>query len=72
MRLSFVLAGLAAMTAALPAAAQQSDGQALAKQLANPVADLISVPFQFNYDSGFGTTDADRWLLNSRFPRTGT
>ena len=50
--------------AALPAVAQQGDGQALAKQLSNPVADLISVPFQFNYDSGFGTTDADRWLLN--------
>jgi hypothetical protein len=26
----------------------------LAKQLSNPVADLISMPFQFNYDRGIG------------------
>jgi hypothetical protein len=64
MRSSIVLASVAAILAALPAAAQQSDQQALAKQLSNPVAALISVPFQLNYDSGFGTTDADRWLLN--------
>ena len=64
MRFSTVLLAAAAAFAALPAVAQQSDQQALAKQLSNPVADLISVPFQLNYDSGFGTTDADRWLLN--------
>lgn len=29
------------------------------------VAALISVPLQFNYDSGFGLDgDGDRWLLN--------
>lgn len=64
MRSSVAVAIAAAISTSFPAAAQQSDGQSLAKQLANPVADLISVPFQFNYDSGFGTTDADRWLLN--------
>jgi hypothetical protein len=36
----------------------------LAKKLVNPVADLISVPFQFNYDEGFGPKEAGRVLLN--------
>jgi hypothetical protein len=40
------------------------DAAALAKQLSNPISSLISVPFQFNYDTGLGQTDADRWLLN--------
>ena len=36
----------------------------LAKQLSNPVASLISVPFQFNWDTGIGPKDADRVTLN--------
>ncbi len=36
----------------------------LAKKLANPVADLISVPLQFNYDEPFGPKDASRVTLN--------
>lgn len=41
-----------------------TDASSLAKKLANPVADLISVPLQLNYDNGYGTEDADRWTLN--------
>ncbi len=36
----------------------------IAKNLANPVADLISVPFQNNWDYDLGTTDATLYTLN--------
>ncbi len=41
------------------------DAEALAKKLANPVAALISLPFQLNYDTDIGSEDdGDRWTLN--------
>lgn len=36
----------------------------LAKKLTNPVADLISVPFQGNYDFGVGPGDGTKFTLN--------
>lgn len=50
---------LAALLAALllaPASHAQAPDEAaeLAKQLSNPVASLVSVPFQFNYNDGMG------------------
>jgi hypothetical protein len=36
----------------------------LAKKLSNPIASLISVPFQFNYDEGFGPNDGQKAVLN--------
>lgn len=44
--------------------AQESNADALAKQLQNPVANLISLPFQANFDFGVGPADGSRMTLN--------
>jgi hypothetical protein len=49
--------------ACTPSCAEDAD--ALAKQLSNPVAALISLPLQMNWDSGLGDKGlGDKWLLN--------
>jgi hypothetical protein len=52
---------LTLLCASIPLSAQDTD---LAKKLANPVADLISVPIQSNYDFGIGPGDGARWITN--------
>jgi hypothetical protein len=55
-------AGLAALLAGRPVLAQ--DATELAKQTQNPVANLISVPFQGNWDVGLGDRHATGTTLN--------
>ena len=46
-------------------AGRPADADALARALSNPVAALISVPFQLNYDTDYGADgDGERWTLN--------
>lgn len=47
---------IAGITASFPANAEKSNAD-LAKSLSNPVAALISVPFQYNYDQNIGPDD---------------
>lgn len=56
--------GVNAKQGAAPAQAASDNDNELAKKLNNPVADLISVPFQFNFDKGFGPNDAGKFTLN--------
>ncbi|MCG7402993.1 transporter [Caballeronia zhejiangensis] len=56
--------GIAALMLVSHSVQAQSDSD-LAKQLSNPVAALISVPFQFNFDAHIGQNqDGTRYLLN--------
>lgn len=54
------------LVVAAPLSAQESDSDnvKLAKKLANPISDLVSVPFQLNYNSGYGPNNGSQYLLD--------
>jgi hypothetical protein len=53
------------LASAQDALGHAADADAMAKQLSNPVAALISLPFQFNFDEGYGAGgDGERFSLN--------
>jgi hypothetical protein len=52
---------LALMASSATLHAQEAD---LAKKLANPISDLISLPIQSNYDFGVGPGDGTKWTTN--------
>ena len=70
LHLALLLAGVAVLAAPAFAAddtvnlQSPSADSSLAQQLQNPVAALISVPFQNNFDFGIGPSKATRYLLN--------
>jgi hypothetical protein len=47
-----------------PAAAAGGDAENVAKQLANPIANLVSIPLQFNWEEGVGPNDDLRTVVN--------
>ena len=54
-----------ALAAWQPQARAQDSDEQLARQLSNPVASLISVPLQLNYNGNIGPVDDGRqWVLN--------
>lgn len=54
----------AAFAFAQPASGNSGNGAELAKKLSNPISDLVSVPFQFNWEQNVGPKEQTRFILN--------
>jgi hypothetical protein len=54
------------VVACLPAPGWAQDDTELAKKAQNPIADMISVPFQSNINFGVGPQDGVQYILSSQ------
>lgn len=63
LRIAALLA-TASLLCAGAASAQSPSADELAKKLSNPVASLVSVPFQYNFDSPYGSEEGFKNTLN--------
>ena len=64
MKLMYSTLLLSLLAIPLTAIAETED-QALARQLANPLAKLIQIPIDFSFDTGMGSDgEGERMLLN--------
>jgi len=70
---SLLVAGIAITLAPVAVAGQQAasgappaadESEELAKKLSNPISDLVSVPFQFNWYQDVGPLDLSTFILN--------
>ena len=59
-----ILLGLALSRGNAAEPASESETERLARETQNPIANLISVPFQNNFNFGIGPNDATQWILN--------
>jgi len=59
-----LMLGITVASAQEEKAPEKVNATALAKQTQNPVADLVSIPFQFNFNSGGGLDDGTLYNLN--------
>jgi hypothetical protein len=62
--LCMATAAFAQSSPAQPPPAGGSDETEIAKKLSNPISDLVSVPFQFNWEQNVGPHEQTRFILN--------
>jgi hypothetical protein len=55
---------LAVASARAQGSSSDEEPAALARKLANPISDLVSVPFQFNWEQKIGPSELSRFILN--------